>query len=49
MAFELNLREAVFSLSDALDLVGVDDRYHGQRVAMKPAERARAAGALQSQ
>lgn len=29
----INLRQIVFSLSKALDLVGVDDMYHGKRVA----------------
>ncbi len=31
--FNLNLHEVIFSLSDALDLVGVDQIYHGKRVA----------------
>jgi len=48
VAFEINLREAVFSLSDALDLVGIDDVYHGKRVAMMAAECARALGWPQS-
>jgi HD-GYP domain-containing protein (c-di-GMP phosphodiesterase class II) len=29
----LNLREVVYALSEALDLVGIDDRRHGKRVA----------------
>lgn len=29
----LNLREAVYALSESLDLVGIDDRGHGKRVA----------------
>jgi HD-GYP domain-containing protein (c-di-GMP phosphodiesterase class II) len=33
MNTELNLRQIVFSLSRALDLVGVDDMHHGKRVA----------------
>jgi len=31
--FKINLHETVFSLSDALDLVGVDQIYHSKRVA----------------
>lgn len=33
MTIEINLRQVVFSLSRALDLVGVDDMHHGKRVA----------------
>ena len=33
MTTEINLRQVVFSLSRALDLVGVDDMHHGKRVA----------------
>lgn len=33
MALNLDLRELVYVLSDALDLVGVDDVHHGKRVA----------------
>lgn len=33
MKTEINLRQVVFSLSKALDLVGVDDMHHGKRVA----------------
>ncbi|RLA25718.1 MAG: phosphohydrolase [Gammaproteobacteria bacterium] len=36
--FSLNLHEVIFSLSDALDLVGVDQIYHGKRVAYIAAE-----------
>ena len=36
--FNINLREVIFSLSDALDLVGVDQIYHGKRVAYIAAE-----------
>lgn len=36
--FKINLHEAIFSLSDALDLVGVDQIYHGKRVAYLAAE-----------
>ena len=31
--FKINLHETIFSLSDALDLVGVDQIYHSKRVA----------------
>lgn len=31
--FNINLHEAIFSLSDALDLVGVQEIHHGKRVA----------------
>ena len=33
MVTEINLRQVVFSLSRALDLVGIDDMHHGKRVA----------------
>ncbi|MCW8928942.1 MAG: HD domain-containing protein [Gammaproteobacteria bacterium] len=33
MSTKINLRQVVFSLSRALDLVGVDDMHHGKRVA----------------
>lgn len=33
MTTEINLRQIVFSLSRALDLVGIDDMHHGKRVA----------------
>lgn len=33
MAFHINVRALVYSLSDALDLVGVDELHHGKRVA----------------
>lgn len=36
--FEINLREAIYSLSDALDLVGVTHIHHGKRVAFMAAE-----------
>lgn len=39
-----NLRQAVYALSDALDLVGIDDRYHGKRVAFMAAECGRSMG-----
>jgi HD-GYP domain-containing protein (c-di-GMP phosphodiesterase class II) len=36
--FQINLREAIYSLSDALDLVGVTHIHHGKRVAFMAAE-----------
>ncbi len=36
--FNINIYEVIFSLSDALDLVGVDQIYHGKRVAYIAAE-----------
>jgi len=36
--FNINLHEVIFSLSDALDLVGIDQHYHGKRVAYIAAE-----------
>ncbi|BCG65767.1 MAG: hypothetical protein methR_P3623 [Methyloprofundus sp.] len=40
--FNINLHEAIYSLSDALDLVGVDHVHHGKRVAFMAAECAKA-------
>ena len=40
--FNINLHEAVFSLSNALDLVGVQEIHHGKRVAFMAAECAKA-------
>ena len=37
-SFNINLHEAVYSLSDALDLVGVTHIHHGKRVAYMAAE-----------
>ncbi len=34
MKYQLNLREIVYALSHALDFVGVDDVFHGKRVAL---------------
>lgn len=31
--FNVNLHQVIYSLSDALSLVGVDQTYHGKRVA----------------
>lgn len=36
--FQVNLHEALYSLSDALDLVGVTHMHHGKRVAFMAAE-----------
>jgi HD-GYP domain-containing protein (c-di-GMP phosphodiesterase class II) len=36
--FQINLHEAIYSLSDALDLVGVTHIHHGKRVAFMAAE-----------
>ena len=36
--FQINLHEAIYSLSDALDLVGVTHIHHGKRVAYMAAE-----------
>ena len=41
---EAELRHVVYALSDALDLVGVDDVAHGKRVGIMAAECARALG-----
>jgi len=40
--FHINLHEAIYSLSDALDLVGVNHIHHGKRVAFMAAECAKA-------
>jgi len=37
-AFQINLHEVIYSLSDALDLVGVTHIHHGKRVAYMAAE-----------
>lgn len=42
--FDINLHEAIFSLSDALDLVGVTHIHHGKRVAYMAAECAKYLG-----
>ena len=43
-SFRINLHEAIYSLSDALDLVGVTHIHHGKRVAYIAAEIAKHAG-----
>jgi len=35
---QIDVRRAIHSLSDALDLVGIDERYHGKRVAFMAVE-----------
>lgn len=42
MRFRINLRQAIYSLSTALDMVGVDDEFHGKRVAYMATECAKA-------
>ena len=44
MPLRIDLKSAVFALSDALDLVGVNDYQHGKRVAMIAREAAQALG-----
>lgn len=44
MTLQADLRHVVYALSDALDLVGVDDVAHGKRVAIMAAECGRVAG-----
>ena len=44
MVIEADLRRVTYALSDALDLVGVDDVGHGKRVGIMAAECARAGG-----
>ena len=41
---EANFRQLVYALSDALDLVGVDDVAHGKRVGVMAAQCARELG-----
>lgn len=38
MKYKLNLREVTYALSTALDFVGIDDTFHGKRVAYMAAE-----------
>jgi len=42
MSFQINVRQVIHSLSDALDLVGIDEVNHGKRVAFMAAECAKA-------
>lgn len=41
MNYNLNIREVTYSLSEALDFVGIDDTMHGKRVAFMAAELAK--------
>lgn len=43
-SYNINLHEAIYSLSDALDLVGVSHIHHGKRVAFMAAECAKRMG-----
>jgi len=38
MNYRVNFREVTYALSEALDLVGIDDLYHGKRVAFMAAQ-----------
>ncbi len=44
MRYRLNLREVTYALSEALDLVGIDDTRHGKRVAFMAAACAKEGG-----
>jgi putative nucleotidyltransferase with HDIG domain len=44
MSIKADLRQVIYALSDALDLVGVDDVAHGKRVGIMAAECGRAGG-----
>lgn len=44
MPIQADLRQAIYALSDSLDLVGVDDVAHGKRVGVMAAECAREIG-----
>ena len=44
MQANVDLRQAIYALSDALDLVGVNDFYHGKRVGLMAVEMARGMG-----
>jgi len=44
MPLKADLRQVIYALSDALDLVGVDDLAHGKRVGVMAAECAKALG-----
>ena len=48
-AVEADLRHVIYALSDALDLVGVDDVAHGKRVGIMAAECARTMGLDESE
>jgi putative nucleotidyltransferase with HDIG domain len=44
MNYALNFREVIYALSEALDLVGIDDIQHGKRVAFMASECAKETG-----
>lgn len=44
MNVNVDLRQAIYALSDALDLVGVNDFFHGKRVGLMAVEMARGMG-----
>ncbi len=44
MQVNVDLRQAIYALSDALDLVGMNDFYHGKRVGLMAVEMARGMG-----
>lgn len=48
MNFNVDLKQVVFALSDALDLIGVDDVAHGKRVGIMAAECAKTLGFSES-
>lgn len=49
MSIQADLRQVIYALSDALDLVGVDDLAHGKRVGVMAAECAKALGWTQEE
>lgn len=49
LSIQANLRHVIYALSDALDLVGVDDVAHGKRVGIMAAECARQLGFTQAE
>lgn len=49
MQIQVDLRQAVYALSDALDLVGVNDFYHGKRVGLMAVHLARELGWSQAE
>ena len=44
MSFSADLKQVIYALADALDLVGIDDAAHGKRVAIMAAEVAKTLG-----
>jgi len=47
--YKLNLRQVSYALSEALDLVGVDDLYHGKRVAYMASQISKKVGFSQNE